>query len=110
MAPEEQQDDGEFIVFTDPKWGIRAIARTLKTYQREGIATLDEAIRKWSQTDQAAYVANVCAACQVKPDQVTDFNAIMLPMIRAIIQQENGLNNGQPWYPDSLISYAIGMA
>lgn len=110
LVPATAQTDPVFCQFTDPKWGIRAIARILKTYERENISTIRDAITRWSATDQDTYVANVAAACQLDPDHVVILSNVLLPMVRAIVQQENGLNNGQPWYADAVLSYGVSLA
>lgn len=109
----EEQTDRPYAQFTKPEYGIRAIAMDFRTMQRrDGISTLSEAITKWAppeENDTSAYIRDVCAACSVQPNNPTDFTAIMLPLVKEIVRQECGLNQGQPWYPDSLITYGISL-
>lgn len=107
LAP--QQTDPDFFQFTTPEYGIRAIARILKSYQREGITTLQEAIGRWAppvENNTQAYVSAVCSACGVNPGDTIDLTAKLPQVIPAIIQHENG---EQP-YSAQTISYAIAMA
>lgn len=108
------QDDPEFVVFDKPEYGIRAGARILKTYAREGITTIREAITRWAppvENNTQAYITNVCAACALDQDQTIDLNSqsILFGMVKAIILQEEGTNHGDPWYADELITYGISL-
>lgn len=101
--------DPDFCVFTKPEYGIRAIARILLNYQREGITSIQEAIDKWApptENDTDAYVKAVCAQCNVAGDKVVDFRSIMPQLVAAIIQHENGQ---QPYTP-GLITYGVSLA
>ena len=104
-----EQTDPDFFQFEQPQYGIRAIARILKTYQREGVQTLWEAINHWApptENDTDAYVKAVCTACDLLPTTKTDFSQIMPQLVKAIIQHENG----QQPYSDALIRYAVALA
>lgn len=105
----DEQTDPDFVVFTKPEYGIRAGARILKTYQREGITTLQEAIGRWAPPSENAtqsYVANVCRACDVAPGDTVDLTALLPTLIPAMIVQENGQNP----YPSETINYGISLA
>jgi hypothetical protein len=105
----DDQSDAEFVTFTAPAYGIRAIARIMKSYQRKGVTTLEEAINRWAppvENNTSAYVSAVCKDCNIAPDKVVDFNAIMPTLVKAIIRHENG---EQP-YSDDLINYGISLA
>ena len=88
--------DGEFCIFTEPKWGIRALARVLKVYQTKyGICTVSGIIRRWApsfENDTAAYVKSVCH--QTGFGSGSELNLFdsdtMLALVKAIIQHENG--------------------
>jgi len=87
------QADPDFVQFTDVKWGIRAIARILQSYEREGIDTLQAAIERWApstENDSQAYVNDVCQRCEISPMQVIQLSSSLLPIITAIIWHENG--------------------
>ena len=60
----DQSSDPRFVVFTDPKWGIRAIARLMLTYSNQyGLHTVRGLIGRWappSENNTDAYVSSVC--------------------------------------------------
>lgn len=111
LAP--KQTDSAFFVFTDAKYGIRALGRTLLSYQRtHGISTVEGMINRWAppfENDTSEYVRNVAKAMGVSPNQpvqLADQPALFDKMAKAIIRQENGV---QP-YPDALVAEALSMA
>lgn len=106
---DDQSQDERFAVFTDPVWGIRALAKTLLTYRNNyGIRTPRQIISRWApstENDTGSYVAHVAAAAGIGADEpVTDDR---LPaVVAAIIKHENGV---QP-YPADLIAAGIARA
>ena len=104
------QPDPTFVSFSEPQWGIRAIARSLRTYQRvDGVKTIAQAIERWappSENNTPAYIADVCQRCGLNDDVEMDFDPIMAPLVKAIIVHENG----QCIYPDELINLGISLA
>lgn len=119
------QGDGEFVQFSGPRWGIRAIARVLITYQdkrqaRDGsrIDTVREFIERWApatENDTQSYTASVSRAIGIHPDQdsvdVYDFD-VMRALVLAIIRHENGpgpLPDGH-WYGDAIIAEGLALA
>ena len=105
-----QQTDPDFCQFTTPIYGIRAGARILKTYQREGITTIEAMIERWAPPSDdnptQAYAGNVATACGVATADTIDITALLPKIIPAMIEQENG---EQP-YPLEDIIYAISLA
>jgi hypothetical protein len=86
------QDSGGFATFDTEANGIRAIAVILKNYSSHyGLNTVDGLIRRWSATDQDAYVANVSAALGVSPYDSIDITdtATLTTVVDAIIAQED---------------------
>lgn len=103
------QDDPEFFEFSSPIYGIRAMARIFKNYQREGLTTIEDVISRWApptENDTDSYIKDVCARCNVARTDVIDFKQIMPALVKAVIHHENGT---MP-YSDSDINYAIGLA
>jgi hypothetical protein len=85
-----------FARFKTPAFGIRALARTLITYQdKHDLNTVEEIINRWAppvENDTTSYINSVAAKIGVVPKQhvsVHDFN-VMLPLVEAIIRHENG--------------------
>jgi hypothetical protein len=103
------QPDPTFVSFSEPQWGIRAIARSLHTYQRvDGVKTLAQAISRWAppaENNTPAYIADVCQRCGVNDDTEVDFDQIMPNLVRAIIVHENG----ECIYPDDLVNLGISL-
>ena len=103
------QPDPIFVTFATVPFGFRAAAIILDGYQRNhGLWTVDGIIRRWSETDQAPYVANVSAALGVAP---TDHVALrhgntLRTMMRAMCVQENG----DCPYPDRVLDQGIALA
>jgi hypothetical protein len=109
---DDQSSDPRFVVFKTPQWGIRALARTLLTYQNQyGLKTVKAIINRWAppgENDTGAYVKAVAESCGVDPSAPITLDScdMMLPLVKAIIVHENGSNP----YSDALISEALHMA
>jgi hypothetical protein len=88
--------DAEFCVFTDVLYGVRALAKVLLAFQRvHGLKTVREIIRRWAAAKQtySASSVSVCAArVGCGPDAELDLEhaAVLIALVRAIIQHENG--------------------
>lgn len=103
------QNDADFCQFTDPVYGIRAIVRILRAYERRGVNTLAEAIARWappSENNTVSYTDAVCTACGVGPSQPVSLESVMPSLVKAIIYHENG---EQP-YSDAVIAKGISLA
>lgn len=101
--------DGRFAIFTDPKYGIRALYRTLMTYRnKHALTTITGIINRWApavENNTAAYIAAVSMAVGKAPGEtlaLSDYPAL----VKAIIKHENGV---MP-YPDTLINQGIALA
>lgn len=114
----DQSGDSRFVVFSHPVWGIRAIARTLITYQdAHRLRTVRGIIQRWApahENDTAAYVRSICQRLQVRPDQAIDVYdyPTMLELVRAIVRHENGagpLPDGE-WYGEALLTEGLALA
>jgi len=104
--------DGRFARFKSPTWGIRAIARTLITYQdKHGIRTARGAVSRWApstENDTDAYVNHVAKRIAVAPDDEINVHeyATMRELVESIILHENGV---QP-YTDTQIVKGLALA
>ena len=107
-----KQPDKRFATFKAPVWGIRAMVKTLDTYQRDhGLWTIRGIINRWAppvENDTGAYVNAVAAECKAKPDETFALNIGQntLRIVKAIIHHENG----QQPYDDATILEAIHLA
>lgn len=114
----DQSGDPRFVVFEAPKWGIRAIARILITYQdarqaRDGsrIDTIREIVARWAppgENDTGAYSRHVAALTAIGEDETLDVYDFVTAkaLVKAIIQHENG---GNP-YSDIEIEAGLRLA
>lgn len=104
--------DDRFETFSDPVYGIRALAKTLRTYYAtHGLRSVSQMIARWApghENPTDAYVAHVARAAGVSPtetlralDPVTLFD-----ISKAIIQFENG----RVKYSDSTIAEGVRRA
>ena len=106
----DQSSDSRFAVFSEPVWGVRALARVLSVYRNRdglpglggpGVDTIREVLSRWapdSENNTESYIQAVANEMQVSDRvalQPNDYPAL----IKAIIRHENGV---QP-YPDSII-------
>jgi hypothetical protein len=99
-----EQTDDAFVQFNEPVYGIRAIARIMKTYYANGFDTVQEIISRWApatdHNNTNAYIANVCHALGVKPDEKLELVVHLPALVAAIIEQENG---EQPYSPQTIV-------
>jgi len=121
----KKRTDKRFAQFENPTMGIRAIARTLITYQdKYGIKTIEDAIHRWAppnENDTLSYSSHVARLAEVSPNQVVDFQnyTALKAMVEGIIRHENGnprtygLNpkaNANEWYDDTIIDEGLRLA
>ena len=112
------QNDTAFVQFTGPQWGIRAIARTLITYQdKHDLRTIRQIIGRWAppnENNTESYIRQVATRLGVSPDariDVYDYHT-MRGLAEAIIRHENGsgpLSQGN-WYGESLVNEGLHLA
>lgn len=104
--------EARFIRFDEAKNGLRAVARTLTTYQRNhGCRSVRDLIKRWAppkENDTDAYVSAVASRVGVDPDASIDVtNASTLRQLtRAIVVHENG----RCIYDDDTIAAAVDSA
>jgi hypothetical protein len=108
MTP-EQAAEKEFAVFKSPKWGIRACARTLITYQdKHKLNTVKGIIDRWappSENQTMHYIDAVEKKVGTGEINVHEFET-MNNLVRAIIHHENG---SQP-YTNAQITAGLVLA
>lgn len=109
---DDQSGDPRFVVFKTPEYGIRALSKTLQTYQsKHGLRTIRGIINRWAppvENDTGAYVNAVARSIGVSPDEPIDVRllAVALPLAKAIIQHENG----QQPYTDAQLKAGLALA
>ena len=103
-------NDPRFVSFDSPEAGIRAMGRTLLTYQdAHGLNTVGGIISRWApatENDTSSYAARVSQALGVQPNQQIDLHdpATLNKITKAMI----GVENGKQPYTDQQI--ALGLA
>jgi len=104
------QTHPRFIQFTDAKYGIRAMTRIIDNYKKRGVLTVDQIINTWApsfENNVSAYLNHVLSLTGFASFYVPNkARGDYLPLIKAIIQHENG----QQPYSDLTIVEGIGMA
>ncbi len=109
---QDQSTDPRFVVFTDPVFGIRALAKVLLSYYRyHGLNTVHGIINRWappSENNSGAYVNHVaqCLGVGIDAPLTVDEPECLEALCRAIIQHENG----RCVYDDATIIKAIDSA
>jgi hypothetical protein len=86
-------DPDGFLIFATMADGLRAPMLNLRNYGRlHGISTADGVARRWSQTDQDAYSANLAAFLGVDPQDNIDLEdrVTLTQLVRGIVRQEDG--------------------
>jgi len=108
----KEQDDAEFFQFQSAVWGIRALARTLITYQdRHGLKDIDGIIRRWApptENDTESYIRSVCKKTKIGRHALIDVHRYedLKPLVTAVIAHENR----NYAYPDSVVDKALVLA
>lgn len=91
-----EQTDPEFFIFTEPKYGVRALGKILQTYRNKyGLKTVREIISRWAppiENNTTSYISSVARALGVTADEPIDVYARLPDLAAAIIRHENGIN------------------
>jgi len=108
----ETQTDTKFFVFKSPIYGIRALARTLITYQvKHGLCTIRQIVGRWApalENDTVVYIKAVSEETGFAPDVALDMHKYehLKALATAIIRFENG----QQPYTGAQIDKALVLA
>lgn len=117
----DQSADVRFVVFDAPEDGIRALMRTLMTYNdKHGLNTIRGVINRWApakgknpvtgaeyQQNTAGYVGHVSRITGLDPDEPFDIydRDVAIRLTQAIVRHENSDPRpyGRPefWYDDA---------
>ncbi|PHM37260.1 structural protein [Xenorhabdus mauleonii] len=105
----DEQTDKSFCQFVAPEYGIRAMLKILRNYERKyGYNTIRQFISRWAppnENNTENYIAYVCKAVDIPNNAVIDVDnkVTMARLVKAIIQMENG----QQPYSDEIIERAF---
>ncbi len=103
--------DTRFVTFESPEYGVRAMARVLRNYQRKhGLRTIAEIIGRWSpqgENNTQAYIDHVSSRLGISPDSPINLgdDELLARFISLIVQHENGENP----YDDEIIRRGISL-
>ena len=70
-------DDGEFVIFDSPESGVRALAKNLQSYGRQGYDSIEKIINRWAppnENDTQAYIDSVVDATGIPATQSLDLS------------------------------------
>jgi len=120
LRPKAERDDPAFCQFQNAAYGIRALARTLITYQdKHGVRTIRQIITRWAppadKNDTQSYIYVVAKQAGFAPDMklnIHDYDQCRA-VLEAIIRHENGrgpLATANTWYDDVTINKGLALA
>lgn len=96
------QNNKSFVRFSTPKYGLRALMKTLVTYENlYGFNTIESIITRWApknENNTAAYIADVSKRTGIPRDVLIDLTDIdnLIKLAKAITMHESG----KPPYDD----------
>jgi len=86
--------DGEYAIFSEPEYGIRAAAKLLDRYVNVyGLRTVEDIINRWAPTienNTSAYVSAVSNKINVSESDTLLWPTYAPLLIKAMIHHENG--------------------
>lgn len=86
--------DGRYAIFSDIRYGIRALGKLLDAYYyRHGLTTVAGIINRWApahENNTESYISHVAASAGVSPHATINLEAIKPQLVAAIIRHENG--------------------
>ncbi len=108
-------DDGRFVTYATPEHGVRAMGKTLETYQnKHGLTTVNDMINRWAppnENNTSNYTNFVAERMGVDPNSPVDLSAnpeLAEKMVSAMIRMEGGAE-AEEYFSDS-IGTGLGMA
>lgn len=103
------QPDKRFAAFISPEYGIRAICKLLRTYNKKyKIKTITGIINRYAPSHENptdAYIKNIALWTGFKPKETLDLSDVdvLAQLAKAITRQENGM---VPWDDSTYIKGA----
>lgn len=88
-------DDGSFVTFDTPDSGVRALAKNLMSYGRQGYDSIEKIINRWAppnENDTQSYIDSVVAATGIPATQSIDLTNpdVLASLSEAIGYHETG--------------------
>lgn len=107
------QNDGRFVQFIAMPYGLRALLKTLMTYHKKGVNTIEKIIRRWApehENPTGNYGRYVAAQVGVDPDVVLDPDGDELVRVaKAIVRFENGADVADHYISEDDWSTAVDL-
>jgi hypothetical protein len=106
------QNDDAFFQFAEPKWGIRALARVLISYQdKHGLRTVRGIVSRWAppvENKTSSYIDHVARRLGVGADDPLDVHEYRV--LRGLVEAIVGHENGQQPYTDAQLDAGLILA
>lgn len=118
MGQQSAQDDPDFVQFTTPLYGLRALMKTLLTYyEKYGLDTVESIINRYAPPNENAtdhYIWQVAKALNVSRTGIINVRnrQTLIALARAIVCHENGpppAGRSPGWYLSSLYDQAAAL-
>jgi len=119
LRPKAERDDPAFCQFSNAAYGIRALARTLITYQdKYKLCTIREIITRWApptENNTQAYIHAAAKHAGFAPDMKLNLHDYeqLRAVVGAIIRHENGrgpLAMSNTWYDKATLNKGLALA
>jgi len=119
LVAKAKRTDTAFCQFANAAYGIRALARTLITYQdKYGIRTIRGIITRWApptENNTQAYINAAAKHASLAPDMKLNLHDYeqLRAVAEAIIRIENGkgpLGTANTWYDQAAINKGLALA
>lgn len=101
-------NDPVFETFSKPEYGIRAIAKLICNYHRDGYNTIRRMIDRYAppnENDTGAYASFVAKNVGISVDTHVDLEVDLFNIVKSIIRMENGYDP----YDDELIQQGLNL-
>nr|DAH89519.1 MAG TPA: virion protein [Caudoviricetes sp.] len=103
-------DDGSFVTFDTPDSGVRALAKNLMSYGRQGYDSIEKIINRWappSENDTQSYIDSVVAATGIPATQSID---LMNPDVLASLSEAIGYHETGSRYDPEVYKLGVSRA
>lgn len=103
-------DDGAFVIFDSPESGVRALAKNLQSYGRQGYDSIEKIINRWAppnENDTQAYIQSVASATGIPATQSLDLTD---PDVLASLSEAIGFHETGSRYDKSVYQTGVGRA
>lgn len=103
-------DDGSFVTFDTPDSGVRALAKNLMSYGRQGYDSIEKIITRWAppnENDTQSYIQSVASATGIPATQSLDLTN---PDVLASLSEAIGFHETSARYDKSVYQKGVARA